>query len=168
MSEARILIVVAVAENGVIGADGDMPWRLSSDLKRFKEITLGKPMIMGRKTFDSIGKALPGRTTIVITRDATWQSEGVVLVSSLEKALELAAQCPGGDEAISIVGGGQIYALAMEHADELHVTHVDAAPEGDTVFPEIDPKIWNVDSSLDVPAGEKDSASTRYVVYSRK
>ena len=139
----RISIVVAVAENGVIGLEGDMPWHLSTDLKRFKDLTLGKPMIMGRKTFMAIGQALPGRTSIVITRDKSWQAEGVVPVHSLQTAFELAeqiAQSDGVDE-LCIVGGGEIYRQSIEHADVIHLTQVHAQPTGDTVFPTIDPDI---------------------------
>ena len=168
MGSPRISLVVAMANNNVIGRDGDMPWRLSTDLKRFKALTLGKPMIMGRKTFDSIGKALPGRTNIVVTRNQDWQAEGTVPVQTLEMALELAAQCPGGDEEISIVGGGEIYRQAIQNADILHVTHVDAAPDGDTHFPAIDLDEWRETHSEDIPKGEKDTAETRYAIYRRR
>lgn len=165
-----VWIVVAAAENGVIGMDGDMPWRLSTDLQRFKALTLGKPMIMGRKTFESIGKPLPGRTSIVVTRDVEWQSPGVVAVQSTEKALEVAQQIALADgvEAICIVGGGQIYAQTMELADALHVTHVDAQPEGDTHFPEIDETVWDQVSEQEIPVGERDTAATRYCVYHKR
>ncbi|MDZ7823196.1 MAG: dihydrofolate reductase [Ahrensia sp.] len=173
-------IIVAVSQNGVIGRDGDMPWRLSTDLKRFKEITLGKPIIMGRKTFDSIGKALPGRLNIVITRDADWQVDNVMRVGSLLAAIELAKaylenapedaddpEAPPADE-ICIIGGGQIYAQAIHLADELHVTHVLAHIDGDTHFPDIDPAIWQIETEEHVPIGPKDNVATRFVVYGRK
>ncbi|MFD0917627.1 dihydrofolate reductase [Pseudahrensia aquimaris] len=165
-----VSIVVAAAENGVIGADGDMPWRLSTDLQRFKKLTLGKPMIMGRKTFDSIGKALPGRTSIVVTRDSEWQAEGVVAVGSLDKAFDLALEIANADgvDELCVVGGGQIYAQAMDRADVLHVTTVHASPQGDTVFPAIDLAVWQAVHEEPVPAGEKDSATTTYRVYRRK
>lgn len=164
-----ISLVVAVAENGVIGASGDMPWRLSTDLQRFKKLTLGKPMIMGRKTFDSIGKALPGRTTLVVTRDREWQREGVVVVGGLDAALELAreiALADDGDE-ICVVGGGEIYAQAMQYADTLHVTEVHAQPDGDTYFPKIDEAVWSLDHRETIPEGEKDTAGTTYKVFKR-
>ncbi|MEM8750474.1 MAG: dihydrofolate reductase [Pseudomonadota bacterium] len=165
-----IWIVVAMAENNVIGRDGDMPWKLSTDLQHFKSVTMGKPMIMGRKTFEAIGKPLPGRTSIVVTRDKSWQSPGVVPAQSLDQALSLAAEIAKASEAnaICIVGGGQIYAQAMDHADRLHVTRVHAAPEGDTVFPDIDERQWEEVSSREVPAGEKDSAATTFVEFRRR
>ena len=166
----RISIIVAVAENDVIGFDGDMPWQLSTDLKRFKALTIGKPMIMGRKTFAAIGSALLGRTSIVVTRDTSWQAEGVVPVHSIETAISLAkeiAQSSGGDE-VCIVGGGNIYQQSIDMADVIHLTRVHAQPTGDTVFPTIDPAIWNEVSREEVSAGEKDTAETTYIVYDRR
>ncbi len=165
-----VWIVVATAENGVIGMDGDMPWRLSTDLKRFKALTLGKPMIMGRKTFESIGKPLPGRTSIVVTRDVEWQSPGVVAVQSTEQALLVAEQVALADdaEAICVVGGGQIYAKTLASADVLHVTRVAAQPEGDTHFPDIDMAVWQEMNHEDTPVGERDSAPTRYSIYHKR
>ncbi|MCB1455229.1 MAG: dihydrofolate reductase [Nitratireductor sp.] len=166
----EIALVVAVAENGVIGADGGLPWRLPSDLKRFKAVTMGKPVIMGRKTWQSIGKPLPGRANIVVTRDGGFQADGADVTTSLDDAITLAtvrARCSAGLGEICIIGGGRIYAEAMELADRLHVTHVKAAPEGDTFFPEIDPAEWTAVSSEEIEAGERDSAAMRYVVYER-
>ena len=167
MADPLISIVVAMARNGIIGRDGDMPWRLSADLKRFKALTLGKPIIMGRKTFESIGKALPGRTNIIVTRNRDWQVQGTVPVANFDQAISLAVECPGGDEEICIVGGGEIYRQALDQADILHVTHVDAEPEGDTRFPQIDSAAWTLVSDEHIPLGEKDSAATRYAVYKR-
>jgi dihydrofolate reductase len=166
----RISIVVAVAENDVIGFDGDMPWQLSTDLKRFKALTIGKPMIMGRKTFAAIGSALPGRTSIVVTRDTSWQAEGVVPMHSLETAISLAKEiaASSGVEEACIVGGGNIYKQSIDMADVIHLTRVHATPKGDTVFPTIDPVIWNEVSREAVPAGEKDTAETTYIVYERR
>jgi len=165
-----IVMVVAVAKNGVIGRDGDMPWRLSSDLKRFKALTLGKPMIMGRKTFESIGKPLPGRTSIVVTRDKTWQAPGVVTVQTLETAFAVAEEVAQADgiKEICVVGGGEIYRQAMDRATHLYVTEVEAKPHGDTSFPEIDPAVWTEISSESFPKGERDSARTIYTVYQRR
>ncbi|MEN0041702.1 MAG: dihydrofolate reductase [Pseudomonadota bacterium] len=166
----RVAIIVAAAENGVIGADGDMPWRLSSDLKRFKALTIGKPMIMGRRTFASIGKALPGRTSIVVTRDKSYQAEGAVVVNALDQAFDLAheiAVASGVDE-IAIVGGGQIYAQTLDRADIVHLTTVHAKPQGDTVFPELNSQLWALEHEEAVPAGPKDSEATTYRVYRRK
>ena len=165
----KISIIVAVADNNVIGREGDMPWRLSTDLKRFKMLTLGKPMIMGRKTFESIGKPLPGRTSIVVTRDRKWQSQGVVPVDSIESAITLAseiAKADGVDE-ICIVGGGEIYQQAMEFADVIHLTRVHARPQGDTVFPEVDVAKWQEKTCEKVAAGGKDTVETTYCVYQR-
>ncbi len=166
----KISIVVATAENNVIGHDGDMPWHLSTDLKRFKALTIGKPMIMGRKTFQAVGMALPGRTSVVVTRDREWQAEGVVPVPSLENAIEVASEIASADgqSEICITGGGEIYRQSMSLADILHVTRVHARPEGDTVFPEIDPEIWRETRRESIPAGEKDSAATTYLVYERQ
>ncbi len=160
-------LVVAMAQNGVIGRDGDLPWRLSTDLKRFKAITMGKPVIMGRKTWESIGKPLPGRRNIVVTRQADYTAEGAECVSSLDVALALAAGGAAGAD-VCVIGGGQIYAEAIDKADRLHVTHVDARIDGDTVFPEIAPEIWEEVSREEVPAGEKDVYATSYVVYQRR
>ena len=167
-----VVIHVAIAENGVIGREGDLPWRLSSDLRRFKAETMGKPIVMGRKTWESFPKRpLPGRLNIVVTRDPSYRAEGAEIVHSLEDALTLArarGRCMAGADEICIIGGGQIYAQALPLADRLHVTHVKASVDGDTRFPPIDPAIWEAVSSDDLPAGEKDSHATRHVVYERR
>lgn len=170
MSDIRKTIVVAVAENGVIGRDGDMPWKLSTDLKRFKALTLGKPVIMGRKTYDSIGKPLSGRPNVVISRHAAIDHPGVRTVASLSDAIALAEELARreGVSEICIIGGGQIYSQAIGLADRLCVTHVWTGVEGDTSFPAIDPAVWSVGETGDVPAGEKDSYPTRFVVYDRR
>ena len=165
MSKPIISMMVAVAKNRVIGADNDMPWHLSTDLKRFKAVTMGKPVIMGRRTFESVGKALPGRLNVVVSRRADLELEGAEVVASLEEALEVAAKT--GTDEIMITGGGQIYALMMDRADKLYITQVDAEPEGDTVFPEIDPARWKKVHEEDVPRVEKDSAETIYRIYER-
>jgi len=169
MSELPIALVVAVAENGMIGMEGGMPWHLSSDLKRFKRDTMGKPILMGRKTFESIGKALPGRLNIVISR-SEFEADNIVHASSIDAALFIAegwASGNGADE-ICIIGGGQIYKSAIEHASKLYVTHVMASPDGDTKFPDINEADWQPVSREEVPRGEKDSADTLYVVYERR
>ena len=165
MSRLRLSLVAAVARNGVIGADDGMPWRLSTDMQRFKRLTIGKPVIMGRKTFASIGKALPGRTNIVLTHRGGTPPDGVVYATSLDAAMEIAA-AQGEGEAM-VIGGGTVYAATIDRADRLYITHVDAAPEGDTYFPPIDPKAWKDTSSEAVGAGKKDSAATTFVVYDR-
>ena len=170
MTEVPVEFVVAVTRNGVIGRDGAMPWRLSTDLKRFKALTLGKPVIMGRKTFDSMGKPLPGRINIVVTRSPETAPEGTVAARSVEEALIIAraAATGSGAAAVSVIGGGEIFAQAMPEADRLLVTHIDGTIDGDTVFPEIDPSVFAIVSSEMVPAGERDSHATRFVVYERR
>ncbi|RWO94976.1 MAG: dihydrofolate reductase [Mesorhizobium sp.] len=166
-----VAIYVAIAENGVIGRDGGLPWRLSSDLKRFKADTMGKPIIMGRKTYEGIGRPLPGRLNVVVTRDKAWRAEGVEVVHSLDDAISLAkvrGRCMAGAGEICVIGGGEIYAQALPLADRLHVTHILAVVDGDAHFPPIDPDSWRIVRSQDVPAGEKDSHATRYSVYERR
>lgn len=163
----RVTLVVGVAENGVIGRDGGMPWRLSSDLRRFKATTMGKPVVMGRKTWESLPKRpLPGRHNVVVTRDPAYRAEGATVAGSLDEALAI-ARGEGADEAC-VIGGGEIYAAALPLADTLDVTHVLAEIDGDTLFPVIDPKLWQAVSNEDHPAGEKDSHATRHVVYRRR
>jgi dihydrofolate reductase len=167
-----IAIYVAIAENGVIGRDGGLPWRLSSDMLRFKAGTMGKPIVMGRKTWESFPrKPLPGRQNIVITRDRAYRAEGADIVHSLEEALTLARRREGdmaNAREICIIGGGEIFAPALAVTDFLHVSHVLAAIDGDAYFPPIDPEQWRIASEQDFPAGEKDSHATRYVVYERR
>lgn len=169
MAEITISLIAAVAANNVIGADNDMPWRLSTDLKRFKDVTMGKPIIMGRRTFESVGKALPGRLNIVITRNQELELEGAVLASSLEDAIIIGKveAFKGGVDELMVTGGGQIYAEAMDEADRLYITHVDAKPSGDTYFPNIDAEEWTIVHEEAVPRGEKDSADTLYRIYER-
>ena len=170
MSEAKIVLVVAVAGNGVIGRDGDLPWRLPSDLKRFKQLTLGKPVVMGRKTWDSIGRPLPGRPNIVVTRDPAFSAPGATVVASLDEAIAAArreAETLGVDE-ICVIGGGQVYAQAFDRADILHVTHVEADVAGDTRFPAIDPALFEKAVEEPIPQGEKDSHAMRFVAWRRK
>ncbi|WP_341760609.1 dihydrofolate reductase [Candidatus Endowatersipora endosymbiont of Watersipora subatra] len=164
-----IAIVAAVAKNGVIGANGSMPWRLSSDLKVFKQLTIGKPMIMGRKTFESINSILPGRTTLVVTRNTRWYYKGVLTVTSLEKAIETAKSIAKrtGRNSISIAGGGDIYHQAMEYANILYLTKVDAEPVGDTMFPHMDKEIWREVSYQALPKSNLDTAGTEHCVYQR-
>jgi dihydrofolate reductase len=137
----RITLVAAVARNGVIGADGDLPWRIPEDLAFFKRTTMGHPLVMGRATFDSIGRPLPGRRSIVITRTRNWRHDGVEVAGSMPVALDLAAAGRGGDE-VFVIGGGQIYRLAMPLADRLLITEVEVEPEGDVTFPDIEPGTW--------------------------
>jgi dihydrofolate reductase len=157
MTEAlapRIAIVVAIAENGVIGRDGRMPWRLSSDLKYFRRLTMGKPLIMGRKTFASLTKALDGRDNIVVTRDTQFTADDAIATHSLEEALQLARKClelRGTDE-IMIVGGAEIYREALGLADRIYLTRVHTIPDGDTIFPLSDFSDWR---EVEREAGER-------------
>ncbi|WP_420962752.1 dihydrofolate reductase [Brucella sp. IR073] len=169
MNLPLISLIVAIAQNGVIGRDNGLPWRLSTDMKRFKAITIGKPVIMGRKTWESIGRPLPGRANIVVTRDASYFPEGAETAHSVERALELgrirAAEAEVDE--ICVIGGGEIYRQALPLADRLHVTEIIGEVEGDTTFPKIDPAKWRKVSVEEVDAGEKDSHATRYIVYEK-
>lgn len=163
----QIAIVAAVARNGVIGVKNGLPWRLSTDLKRFKATTMGKPVIMGRKTWESIGRPLPGRTNIVVTRNAFYKAEGAMVAASLSEAIDMAISGEDMVEEVCVIGGGQIYREAMPIADRLYITRVEAEPEGDTGFPPIDEAIWRVVTQEAFPGGEKDSYATRFVIYQR-
>lgn len=164
-----IAMIAAVAENGVIGSDNAIPWRLSSDFAHFKRMTLGKPLIMGRKTFESIGKPLEGRTSIVVSRKADYRIDGVAVVSSLGEALELAQDVARRDGAgeVMIGGGATIYADAMPLADRLYISHVTLKPEGDTYFPQILPQDWRESGIIEVPQSPRDSATFTVRVYER-
>lgn len=140
----HVTLIAAVAQNGTIGIEGGLPWHLSADLKRFKALTMGHTMIMGRRTFESIGRALPGRRTIVVTRDPEWHAEGAAVAHSVDDALVLAGRLGGAGRSVMIVGGGEIYRQTMHLADRLEITHVDAHVAGDTRFPEIDANCWQV------------------------
>ncbi|WP_273755368.1 dihydrofolate reductase [Bartonella sp. MM73XJBT.G] len=165
-----ICLIAAVAENGVIGCKGTMPWHLSTDLQRFKALTLGKPIIMGRKTWDSIGRPLPRRTNIVITRDCTFSAEGAVVAHSLSQACSLATTVASQNdvEEIFIIGGGEIFKQGFGLADKIFLTEVLASMEGDCFFPIFDKEKWTVVQTQDIPKGDKDSHPTRFVVYERK
>jgi dihydrofolate reductase len=132
-----VTLIAAVARNGVIGANGAIPWHLPEDFAHFKATTLGHTLVMGRATYDSIGRPLPGRTTIVVTRDREWHADGVLVAHSVEAALSLA-----GDAEVFVAGGATIYEQAMAYADALLISEVDLEPEGDTFFPPIDPAAW--------------------------
>jgi dihydrofolate reductase len=163
-----VVLLAAVADNGVIGRGNAMPWRLSSDLKRFKALTLGKPVLMGRKTYMSIGKPLPSRTNIVVSRDVRFCAPGAV-VGEFEAAMTAArgdALRRGVDE-IVVIGGTDIFTQTMALADRLEITHVHARPEGDTFFPAIDMRVWRESGRSDHPAGPRDEAAFSYVSYVR-
>ena len=136
----EIIGIAAVARNGVIGSDGDIPWRIPEDWQRFKQLTMGQVLIMGRKTYDSIGRPLPGRTTFVITRDRMWRGDGVRTVPFLDEAFEQAVGLTPA--AIFVAGGGEIYRAAWPRLSRLEITEVDQEPAGDVTFPDIDPAEW--------------------------
>jgi dihydrofolate reductase len=166
----RLALIAAVAENGVIGADGKIPWKLSTDLQRFKRLTLGKPVIMGRRTWASLGKPLVDRLNIVVTTDRHFTADGAIVVRSLDEGIAVAqdwARAHHADE-VMVIGGGEIYAQAIGNADRLYLTHVAARPDGDTHFPEVMPSIWRAASQESHPASDKDTAATRFVVYERQ
>ena len=164
-----IVIVSAVAKNGVIGVEGGLPWRVKADMKKFRAITMGKPVVMGRKTFQSISRVLDGRDVIVVTRQKDFSPAGAFVAESLEAALTLAQKLAAGRaaEEICIGGGGEIYRAAMPLADRLHITHVAAEPSGDTRFPEISPTEWTEISREPLPPNEGDTATAEHVVYAR-
>ncbi|KZY96884.1 MULTISPECIES: dihydrofolate reductase [unclassified Thalassolituus] len=163
-------MIVAVAENGVIGRNNALPWYLPNDLKYFKQTTMGKPVIMGRKTYESIGKPLPGRTNIVITRQADYQPEGVKVVNSVEAARELAESVCliDGQEEAMIMGGAEIYTLALPHTDRLYLTEVHADVEGDAFFPEYDKSLWQEVAREDFAAEGPNPYNYSFVVYEAK
>lgn len=159
-----INIVVAKASNNVIGAKNDLIWHLPNDLKHFKSITSGHPIIMGRKTFESLGRPLPNRTNIVVTRDQNWNAEGIEIASSLAKAIESAKKI---DDDIYIIGGGNIYKQAMEFTDVLYITEVHHEFDGDTYFPEIDSDEWEEVERQDFKKDEKHPYAYSFVTYKR-
>lgn len=165
----RIALIWAMARNGVIGRDNKLPWYLPEDLKYFKRVTTGKPVIMGRKTYDSIGRPLPNRTNIVVTRDASLTLPGVKVVTSLDDALELArAESVISDvEEVIVMGGAEIYAQALSHADRLYVTLVHAEVEGDAVFPPIDLEEYQELAREDFKAEGPNPYDYSFVVYER-
>jgi dihydrofolate reductase len=164
------VLIAAVADNGVIGVGGTIPWRLKSDLQRFKAMTMNKPVVMGRKTFLSLRRPLPGRTNIVMTRNADFRAPGAVVTTSLSAAREIAT----GDALrrfvteIAVIGGAEIYAQWMGLADRLEVTEVHAEPDGDTLFGPIDGAIWQEVARVRNKAGADDSADFSFVTYARR
>jgi dihydrofolate reductase len=168
-SGITVVLLAAVADNGVIGRDNALPWRLSADLKRFKALTLNKPVVMGRKTYFSIGKPLPDRSNIVVTRDRNFRADGVAVANSVDAALDMArddARRRGASE-IMVIGGTEIFEQTMGLADRLEITHVHAKPEGDVYFPVIDPTLWRETARSEQPAGPRDDASVSFVTYER-
>lgn len=158
-----ISIIVAASENNVIGAAGDLPWRLSDDLRRFKAITMGKPIVMGRKTWDSIGRPLPGRQNIVITRQAEFAAAGCDVVASKEEAIAIA----GRAEEVMVIGGSQVYELFLPDTERLYLTRVHAEVEGDAFFPEISSLEWRLVSDESHPADDRNAFDYSFQVYER-
>lgn len=170
MSGPPVTLIAAVAENGVIGAGGDLPWRVRADMRHFRSATMGKPVIMGRKTFESLRKALDGRFVIVVTRDKGFNAENVDVAYNLVEAMRLAeirARQHGAEE-ICVAGGGEIYGEVMPRADRLSITHVAASPEGDTNFPEIDPQEWKEVARWPLERSEGDTAEAMHADYERR
>jgi dihydrofolate reductase len=155
-----VTIVAAVARNGVIGVDGGLPWRLPDDLRRFKALTLGHALVMGRRTYESIGRPLPGRKTVVVTRNAAWDpgADEVVIAAGVPEALAAAASL---DDEVFVVGGAQVYDEALASSDRLELTLVDAEPVGDTVFPTVDWDEW-------LEVRREDGDGVAYVTYERR
>ena len=165
----EIVFVVAIAENGVIGAGGAIPWRQKSDMARFKALTIGKPVIMGRRTFESLRRPLPGRTNIVITRDAAYRAAGAVVTTSAADAgaVALGDALRRSAAEIAVIGGAEIFRQWLDRADRLEITEVHARPEGDTHF-DIDKAQWDEVARVRHPAGPDDSADYSYVTYRRR
>ena len=166
MPTPSITLAVAVADNGVIGRDGALPWRLPEDLRRFKAATIGKPVIMGRKTFDSIGRALPGRLNIVLTRQAGWlpQDPAVQVVPDLDTALSVAGEV----SEVTVIGGAQVYALALPLAGRILLTEVHARPEGDAHLAPFDPQVWQEIARERWPADERHACDMSFVTLTRR
>jgi dihydrofolate reductase len=164
------VLVAAVADNGVIGQGGGLPWRLKSDLRNFRVVTMGKPVVMGRKTFASIGKPLPGRTNIVVSRNRDFAAPGVVAAPGIEAALAVARgdALRRGADAIAVIGGADLYALTIADADRLVITHVRLRPDGYTLFPPIDPMLWRETQRSEHAAGPDDAADFTVLVYERR
>ena len=165
----RLAVIVAQAENGVIGVDNKLPWYLPQDLKYFKRVTLGKPIIMGRKTFESIGKPLPGRCNIVITRDPDWQAPGVQVARTPEAAIDCAEQqalIDGVEEAL-VIGGAEVYRQLLPKADRLYLTQVHAQVPGDAHFPALDPEEWREIGREDFSAEEPNPYDYSFIVLQR-
>lgn len=164
-----IILVVAVAENGVIGRDNALPWRIKSDLKFFRSVTMNKPVVMGRKTYVSIGKPLPGRTNIVVTRQPDFAAPGIVVAQGVDPALAAASgdALRRGADAIAVIGGTEIFEQTMPLADRIILTLVHAEPPGDTYFPAIDPAVWREAERLPQPKGPDDDYGFTIVRYER-
>ncbi len=159
-----VSIIAAMDRNRLIGSNNQLPWHLPADLAHFKQVTMGKPIIMGRKTYESIGRPLPGRTNIVLTRSPDFHAEGVVTANTLQQALDYASV----EDEVMIIGGSSIYELALPGADRLYLTYVESDCEGDAWFPEFDIERWRIIASEQHAADEKNSSDYRFVTYDRK
>ncbi len=163
----RISLIAALDRNNAIGRDNQLPWRLPDDLRRFKALTLGRPVLMGRKTAQSLGRALPGRLNLVLTRSAQAPLEGMVAVTSVEQAIAQ-ARAQSADQ-LCVIGGGQVYAQLLDRADALHLTHVDTVVEGaDAYFPAFDPEHWEVTARQPHPADARHALAFEFVDYARR
>jgi dihydrofolate reductase len=163
-SKPLVSLVVAATENDVIGRDNGMPWHLPDDLKYFKARTMGKPMLMGRKTFESIGKPLPGRTSLVLTRDAAWRADGVVVVRSLDEALAWARDVPE----LCAIGGAEIFRLVLPLARRLFLTRIHASLPGDTFFPKLDASEWREVERTEHAADERHAYAMSFITLNRR
>ena len=163
MNTRQLSMIVAASENDVIGINGDLPWRLSADLRRFKRLTMGHHIIMGRKTFDSIGRLLPGRTTVIVTRQPAYEIQGALIANSLEAAISLCSN----DDCPFVTGGAEIYRSALPWVNEIHLTRVHTELSGDTVLPEIDWHQWEKVDSVRHPQDEKNSFDYSFETYRR-
>jgi dihydrofolate reductase len=165
----KISLIVAVAENGVIGRNGALPWHVPSDLKTFRRITMGKPVIMGRRTYASIGKPLPGRDNIVVTRNTNFDVAGTMRSASIGEALDIARHkaAERGVDEIMVIGGAEIFALTLPLADRIYLTRIHARPDGDVTFPEPDPSIWREVSRSPVAPDPRDDTGATLLILER-
>lgn len=160
-----ISLIVAAANNNAIGKEGGMPWHLPNDLRHFKNLTWGMPVVMGRKTFESLGKPLAGRKNIVISRQAGWSAAGAVVVKTIEDALFVAREADMKE--VMVIGGGEIYKSLFDRAKRIYLTRVEAEPEADTFFPVIDPQQWHLMSQKNHEADEKNAYNYSFQVWER-
>ena len=161
-----ISIIVAMGSNRAIGYQNTLPWRLSEDLKRFKQLTMGHHLLMGRKTYQSIGRPLPGRTSIVITRQKDFQAEGCLIAHSLDEAIALSED--RSETEAFVIGGAEIYSLALPQADRIYLTFVEANPQADAFFPEFNEVEWEIIEEQNFPADEKNTFASRFLILDRK
>jgi dihydrofolate reductase len=169
LSTPIVALVVAMAKNRAIGRDGNLPWHLSSDMRYFRKITMGKPIIMGRLTFLSLGRALPGRTNIVLTRNAAFEAPGAIMAYNLEEAFDVARKeaAKAGVGEIMVIGGEDVFRAVLPQASRIYLTEVDAEPKADTWFPALDGREWREVSREDHPEGPKDDHAFSFVVLER-